>query len=329
MKTDAILTQSKNAYNQWCEQWRAHASHHQKHAPFWPLDDFKNIGVGKALVLAANGYSLETNMDVLVEHRENVDVMCCDKSLGHLIRAGIKPKYCLVCDANVPYKYMQPYRDELSQTILIMNVCANPEWSDNGNWKKKYFFVNMDVIQSEKEFSSLSHCRNTIPAATNVSNAMLTMVTQCSNRGRNNFFGYDKIILLGYDYCWTSDGGYYAYDWEGNGKRNYMKHVYARTRKGDRIAHTSTNLLFSAQWLEKYIKNFKLPVVQCSEPTLLGGAPSRSLESQIAYKYKVGDSDRVKLLMSKRARMSVEMKEMETELKEIGRDHWYNYVSSL
>jgi hypothetical protein len=328
MKTQNVLEQSKTAYKQWAEQWREQAKFHRKHYPFKPLTDFRNIGVGKALVLVANGYSLEKNIDVLKKHMADVDIMCCDKSLGHLIRHGIKPKFCLVCDANVPYKYMEQWKDELYKTTLITNVCGNPEWTENGNWKAKYFFINMDVIQSEKEFMELSGCQNLIPAATNVSNAMLVMATQCSNQARNNAFGYDKIILLGYDYCWTSDGGYYAFDFEGSGKRNYMKHVFLRTRTGQ-FAYTSSNLLFSAQWLEQYIKNFKLPVVNCSEPSILGACKARPLEEQIGYKYKPLDCDRVKMLMSRRDRIGSEMLTIERELKEIGQDHWYNFVGTV
>jgi hypothetical protein len=328
MKSQNVLDQSKNAYGQWAKQWRDHATYHRKHHPFRSLNDLKNIGVGKALVLAANGASLEANMDVLREHHKNVDIMCCDKSLGHLLSNGIHPKFCLVCDANVPFKYMEPYSKELYRTTLISNVCGNPEWTDGGNWRSKYFFVNMDVIQSEKEFCELSGCQNIIPAATNVSNAMLVMATQCNNNARNNFFGYDKILLLGYDYCWLPEGPYYAYDFEGGGKRYYMKHLFIRTAKGKQ-AYTSSNLLFSAQWLESYIKNFKLPVVNCSETSILGACKSRPLSEQILYTYKPLDCDKVKMLMNRRERINLEMLSIEKDLRDIGRDHWYNFVATV
>jgi hypothetical protein len=130
LTSDAILKQSQAAYKQWAPQWREHATFHSKYAmKSW--QDFFAIGIGKACVLAANGWSLELEMDVLREHQKNVDIICCDKSLGHLLRNGIRPTYCLVADANVNYeKYLQPWETELGDTILFMNVCGNPKWTE-------------------------------------------------------------------------------------------------------------------------------------------------------------------------------------------------------
>lgn len=327
-KTLDTINQSKNAYNQHKELWRKHATVHKSFAPFKPISNFMNVGVGRAIILVANGASFEENIETLKANHHGHDIMCCDKTLGHLLNHGIKPHYCLVADAKVNYKkYLEPWKDQLDETILFMSVTANPEWSLNGNWSDRYFFVNYDVIRSEVEFMGLSGCQNKIPAATNVSNAMAVMVTQSENAYRRNFFGYDKIMLLGYDYSWKPDGSYYAFDKNGNGKHNYMRHIYAANRSGEMV-FTSGNLLFSAQWLEQYLVIFHLPAVNCSTEGLLGRVPARPLEKQMPYSFQPQDRAIVLSDMKRREKLMREVREIETRMHKIGDDHWKKYVQT-
>ena len=328
MNAADIKRQSESAYNQWAKQWREHAKYHAKHE-FHPFEDLANTGIGKALILAANGYSLEENFETLKENQDNVDIMCCDKSLGHLISRGVTPTYCLVCDANVDYeKYMKPYEDQLENTILVINICGNPKWTDNGNWKKMYFFANEDILESEKEFMELSGCKNIIPAATNVSNAMVVFSTQSSNKGRANYMGYDKIVLLGYDYSWRNDGNYYAFDKTADGKNNYMRHLYVADLSGN-PCYTSSNLLFSAQWLEKYCRTFSLPVVQCGRHSLLNPGITGKLEDHITYRHQPEDGKIIRDHIRERHNLMMRAKKIEQSIKRMGKDHHFAFVGSL
>jgi hypothetical protein len=331
MKVDAntVVAQSKNAYNQWRDVWRKHAKEHAKFAPFKSLSDFLNVGVGRACLVIANGFSFEENIETIKKYAGNVDILCCDKTLGHLLDHGIKPTYCLVADAVVNYdKYMHKWRDQLDETILFINVCGNPKWSTNGSWKDRYFFANHDVIKSEVEFMGLSGCPNAIPAGTNVSNAMVVFLTQCDNKGRKNFFGYDKILLVGFDYCWRFGKKYYAFDEGGSGKSNYMRHVYCCTRGGE-YAYTSSNLLFSAKWLEKYVNNFRLPVVQCDQGTILTLKYTGVLAEQMQYGFRAEDRDLVRLELAKRDKLLKEAQDIETRVSRIGVNHHYNFIASV
>src|SRR5436189_5678073 len=119
MNTEDILKQSKSAYKQWCVKWRENAKFHAQYKSK-SFDDFRNSGIGKACLLVANGYSFEENLDTIKNNWQNVDVIACDKTLGHLINNGIIPKFVLVCDANVSYElYLKPWEDKLKDTILI------------------------------------------------------------------------------------------------------------------------------------------------------------------------------------------------------------------
>lgn len=329
MDDHAIRKQSEAAYGQWAVQWREHAKHHSKYAmKSW--EDFQNTGIGKAVVCVANGWSLELEMETLKKYQDKVDIFCCDKTLGHLIENGIKPTYVMVCDANVDYeRYLKPYEDQLQDSTLFINVCGNPKWTEHGNWKDIYFFVNMDILGSEKEFSGLSGCQNIMPAGTNVSNAMIILLTQCDNTvGRRNYFGYDKILLIGYDYSWNPEGKYYAYNADGDGKANYMRHIYTRNIAGDYV-FTSNNLAFSAVWLDKYVSTFRLPVIQCTRQSVFLTKYLGVLSEQMQYDFRREDSEKVRSAVRRLKEIANEKNQLTAQMAAIANDHYRSLVQTV
>lgn len=320
MNAHEVLLQSRAAYAQWAPQWRAHAKEHTKY-PMKPLADFQNSGVGRAALLIANGYSLEENLQTVVENQGNVDIFCVDKALAHLVKAGVKVKGCLVMDANVPTaKYLEPIKDQLSEIILFANVCANPKWAELGNWKDRYFIVNRDVCQYEKEFQALSGCPNLQPAGTNVSNGLVILLSQSEGSGPGNFFGYDKVLLLGFDYCWDDDG-YYAFDRTGGGKTHYMRMIYTRDLRGE-LVYTSGNLMNSCRWMDLYIRGAGMNIFQTSRRSLLQARGVRDLKEQMAYLYRPEDSQEVVNLLQYRRDLEEAIKRTTDRVFAIGRDHY-------
>ena len=328
MTENQILLQSKAAYGQWKEQWREHANWNSKHE-MKPLTDFQNTGIGRAVLCIANGFSFEEHIETIRKYQDDVDILVCDKTLGHCLDNGIRPTFVVVCDANVSYeKYLEPWKDKVGGITIFSNVCANPQWTDGVEWKDKYFFVNKDILHSEIEFSKLSGCPNHIPAATNVSNAMVVFLTQSDNEGRNNFFGYDKILLIGYDYSWRVGKKYYAFDEDGGGKAQYMRHVFCKTIDSSE-AYTSGNLAFSAEWLDKYAKTFNLNVVQCSKGSILGARYQGELEHNMKYKFRRGDQKKVADLVPKLNLLKQESRKIENELRKMGQEHHAAAVQSI
>lgn len=320
--------QSLNAYNQWCVQWREHAKFHSQY-PMKPLNDFDLCGVGKALLCIGNGASFEDSLETIKKYQGNVDILVCDKTLGHCLDNGIIPTYCMVCDANVNFeRYLEPHIDKCKNTILFSNVCGNMKWTDPKIWKDMYFFVNSDVLNSELEFSKLSGCKNFIPAATNVSGEMIVLITQCDNSGRRNAFGYDKILLTGFDYSWEYQGRYYSFNEDGDGKTNYMRHLYG-VNQDSQLCFTSNNLYFSMEWLKKYINTFKLPVVNCSKKSILDIGMPGKLEEHMKYTFHREDVHKVKELSDKRKKLHKEMKAIEESMRHIAKNHHLAYVASL
>lgn len=323
----AIEHQSKTAYRQWAEIWRKHAQEHSKFE-MKTLADYENIGIGRAVLCVGNGYSLEREIETIKKYQDQVDILTCDKALGHLLNNGIKPKYVIVCDARVSAeKYLEPWKDQVEGITLFINVCANPEWT-KAKWADVRFFCVMDVINTEKEFMAISGCPNLMAAATNVSNQMVVFLTQSDNNGRRNFFGYDKILLIGYDYSWQHGGKYYAFDEDGGGKANYMRHVYGRNLAGE-LCYTSNNLLFSSKWLEEYIKTFKLPVVQCTKHAMLSGQKQGVLAEQMQYTFQQEDQGKVRSYLRERSELLEAAKSVERKIRDIGRTHYLAYVASV
>jgi hypothetical protein len=328
LNKDQIKRQSDAAYGQWRHQWREHAKTHSKW-PMKPFSDFHNVGVGRAVLCVGNGYSFEEEIETIKQFADQVDIICCDKSLGHLLRNGIKPTYCLVADANVNYeKYLKPWETQVDGTIMIGNVCANPLWAEKGNWKDRYFFAVQDVLQSEIEFCATARCPNTMAAGTNVGNSLIIAVTQSDNSGRKNLFGYDKILLIGYDFCWSRDGKYYAFDEDGNGKSNYMRHCYLMDQRGEPV-WSSTNLIFSAKWLTDYVKAFQLPVVQCSKRSVFATPKRGILSEQMQYRFRPEDGARLNRLLELRHFAEEQKKRLEKEIQGLCRDHWNSYRNTV
>lgn len=325
-----VKEQSKAAYLQHRDIWRKNARDNALREQK-SFEELKHTGIGKAMVLVAMGYSFEQQVETLKKYQGNVDIMCCDKALGHLLDHGITPTYCLIADARVDYeKWMRPWADDprISEVTAILNVCSNPEWAHMPNWKEIYFHVNRDAMEYEQEFLKMTNCPNVVIAGTNVSNAMLVFATQCSERGRQNFLGYDKYILVGYDYCFSHKGGYYAFDWDANGKRNYMKHLYLVDINGNQV-YTSQNLAHSAQWINKYIQTFGIPAVVCADYTLLGKCKKAVLEDQMQYKLDPEDSGIVKKLDKEMRDLHSKIEYTKNKLRVLGEKHYYGFVASI
>lgn len=254
--------QSLQVFGQFGEKvWKPNAKFNSE-LPRKESKDLRNIGLGKFLVICATGESLEDNIDTLKKHRDEIDIMVCDKSFGLLMEQGIKADYCMICDANIPYRYIEKWIDKTDGVKLISTPYANTEWTKP--WKgDRYFYVNKDSIQSEKIFLEIMG-KNTriIPASTNVSNAMVVFMCGYDENTRINFSGYEKIFLVGYDYSWRPKGKYYAY-MDPIPKRHYMNHLILLDLNRDYV-FTSQNLLFSAKWLYDYCYFHNPNVFNCS-----------------------------------------------------------------
>lgn len=288
-----VLNQSRSAFRQWGETWDKHARingeiHKEQGTSH---RDLLYSGAGKTALCIANGPSFEDKIGMIKKYEDNIDIICVDKCFGKLLENGIKPKYVFLADAGISYeKYCKPY--DTSGICLITNVTANVEWTQN--WEGKiYFYVNKDNIKTEERYSAISGCYDSIPASSNVGNSVVVFSTQ--------IMGYDKYILLGYDYCWGPEDKYYAF--EDNDKRYWMSHINMIDKIG-RLVYTSNNLVFSARWMGDFVNNVLRPrgikIVDCSGKGILS-MQTGDLEKHLgdAEIRKLNDLDKQRIVKSR------------------------------
>lgn len=240
-KKETIM-QSKRAYDRWGDLWRLNCQHN-RNLPRIDSSCLANLGIGKNLLLIANGPSLTKQIDLIKKNQEKVDIMCVDKAFQILMEHGITPDFVFLADARVSYEvYCEKWIPNTKNICLVSNVNGNPNWGINWQGKKTYY-VNKDNIKSEKEFGPLSGCTTYIHAASNVSNGQIIY--------GNQILKYDRFILSGYDFSWPLGGGFYAED-NFSTKKEYLNQVRALDIEGNLVC-TSENLSFSCRWVEGFI----------------------------------------------------------------------------
>lgn len=275
-----VLNQSKAVFSQFGEsKWIPYAKKNVE-LPRRDTDELKNSGIGKTMLLCAMGESLEANIDVIKKYRDRVDICTCDKGFGVLYEYGIKADYVMVCDCNILFHHIESHIDATHGVKLLATPYANPTYTRTWNGDR-YFFINVDAINSEKIFIDIFGKLRLMPAGSNVSNAMLIFFSGADNDMQNlNWANYDKYLLVGYDYSWRPNGSYYA--WKNPmPKRYYMHHRTLRDINGDMV-YTSENLKFSAQWMQMYITRFNLPAINCSDRGILDVPFRDTLENQLS-----------------------------------------------
>ena len=275
-----VVSQSNSVFNQFgFSKWIPYAKFN-KYFPHKSGKELYHTGLGKFLLLCAMGESLEANIEVIKKYRDRVDIVTCDKGFGQLLEHGVKADYVVLCDCNIPHRHIEKYINETKDVTLLSTVYANPKW--HYHWKgERCFFINEDSIHTEKYFKEIwgSDLR-IIPAGSNVSNAMLIYFTGCSEFNNENWAGYEKYILVGYDYSWRPLGNYYAW-LNPRPKRNYMNHRTMLDINGDMV-FSSENLYFSAKWLYSYVTTFRVPTVNCSGRGLLDIPARNDLEKELS-----------------------------------------------
>jgi hypothetical protein len=274
-----VIAQSKVVFNQFGESvWIPNAKKNFE-LPHKDAKELISCGIGKVLVLVGMGSSLEEQAATISKYRDRCDVCVCDKGFGPLLDHGVKADYVFLCDANIPFRYIEPYIDKTDGVNLIATPYANPEWTTP--WKgQRYFFVMRDAIESEQNFFKIFGNLRGVPAGSNVSNGMLSFFCGCDEFNDKNWAGYEKYLLIGYDYSWPIKGNYYAW-MNPLAKRHYMTH---RTILDGNMnpCFTSENLYFSAKWMVSYLSKFDIPIVNCGDRGLLLLNSRTNLEKELS-----------------------------------------------
>lgn len=280
LTSDDVRRQSEQVWAQFGERLWIPNSEENCKIPRGNTQKLEHTGVGKVAVMCAMGSSLERHIGAIKKYRDRVDVICCDKAFVPLLEHGVKADYVVVADAGIPFHHIEKRRRDTKDVVLLSTPYASPVWVRM--WEgPRYFYVNKDAIESEKIFKKYFHTDiRVIPASSNVSNAMLVFWTDCEGRRNENWGGYEKYLLVGYDYSWPVFGNYYAWN-DVKPKRYYMNHRTFIDLQ-DTVVFTSENLLFSAKWLYSYVTTFQLPVYNCCEQGILDIPLKSNLEKELS-----------------------------------------------
>lgn len=282
-----VRAQSNAVFNQFGESvWKPNAKFNAG-LKRKDTSDLKNVGIGRVLVLAAMGESAEEALPTLKKYRDKCHIVVNDKSFGYFVDHGVIPDYVMLCDANIKFSWIEKHIQHTESVKLICTPYANTEWTRA--WRgDRYFYVAEDAIGTEEIFLDIfGPSVRVIPAASNVSNAMLVFFLGSSNMANINWSGYDRYLLVGYDYSWRPSAGenglktgkYYAFE-DPRPKRFYMNHRTVLDINRDWV-HTSESLLFSVRWMTTYLQTFRPPVVNCSGRGMLEIAQLDTLENQL------------------------------------------------
>lgn len=263
-----VCEQSKAVYGQFGEKkWKPFSKENANHPLRRDPNELKHCGVGKILVSAGMGSSLESQVDILKKYRNKYDLITCDKGFRALLEHGIKADYVMICDCNILWQKWAPNEADTVGVKLISTPYGNVDWTRK--WRGPiYFYLNRDAIKSEEIFADIIGTQTRmVPASSNVGNAQVVFMIGVDEYNTEPFAGYERIYLVGYDYSWPTDGNYYAWS-NPIPKRHYMT---SRTVVGidGKLALTSENLVFSAKWLKQYIQAIGAPVYNCTPSGLL------------------------------------------------------------
>lgn len=263
-----VKLQSTAVFNQFGRsKWIPFAKENAKHPLRRDAEELRGCGIGKVLVSVALGASTEDHIETLKKYRDRVDIITCDKGFRPLLEHGVKADYVMLCDCNIIFQKWAPSEEDTVGVKLISTPYSNVDWTRK--WRGPiYFYLNRDAIESENIFLEIMGPRTRmIPASSNVGNAQVVFMVGVDEDNPQMFAGYERILLVGYDYSWRVGGNYYAWS-DPRPKRYYMVSRNMLDLSGE-LAVTSENLVFSSRWLSQYVNLCRLPVLNCSGQGIL------------------------------------------------------------
>ncbi|AVQ47704.1 motility associated factor glycosyltransferase family protein [Clostridium botulinum] len=212
-----------------------------------PINNIKNLYKDKSAIIVSAGPSLDKNINLLKEYRENFIIICGLRTLKPLLNIGVKPDFICVLDfGDKIYEIGQPF---LQYDIpLVYHIASNHNFirEYTGN---KIFFNTYDI---EKNYLN------------NLINKKVDTIIQGGSvahicMGLAKYLGCINIIFIGQDLAYTgerlhSDSS--TLKTEGGNIGMYDDNIYVEDINGDKI-RTSFELDSYRRYIEFYISILK------------------------------------------------------------------------
>jgi len=151
---------------------------------------FKNIPA----IVVASGPSLQKNIHLLNDLKNEAILISCGSALGPLRRREIMPHFEVVVDPNpAMYEALKPYLD--SPTCFALSLFSQHRISRECAGQRIYFPVNFDpkVLEDLKRFTQI---QTVLPAMASVATTALFFALH---------LGCDPIIFVGLDLCYADN----------------------------------------------------------------------------------------------------------------------------
>ena len=230
------------------------------------LDGLVGLQKDKPIICIAAGRSLQDDLKLLKEIREEVYIIACSAVVKPLLKVGIKPDLVTIVDMqNSIIKYLDGVDEDLTITIA---TCANKNM-----WELSYNKIICPyVLIPDSYYYNVLKEYNLEPKTT--IGACLTVAFMSIQIA--HLMGASKIILLGQDLCYKDmkthiDNTTFCRDIK-DGQYTQVETIDGKTALVDKQFETM------ASYLEKKINELKLDVINCSKGQHLVGTKEMSLK---------------------------------------------------
>lgn len=193
----------KHYIKAWFENAKANAQRVKDHG--WATAELQDVYKNKTAVLLGASPAINKQIDQLkgIQHDPEFVFVGITSGLKNMISHGIKPKYCMIADADPAIKRFWDGLD-MSQTkgiTLIANICTHPDLLDMWQGDMKFVAIHTDIKKLDRKyrkwFGNLNGCGGLFPALSSQYNTGAAFAVLV--------FGCKVLIFVGNELSFPSD----------------------------------------------------------------------------------------------------------------------------
>ncbi|PIH03771.1 motility associated factor glycosyltransferase family protein [Clostridium combesii] len=212
-----------------------------------PINNIKDLYKGKSAIIVSAGPSLDKNIHLLKEYRENFIIICGLRTLKPLLDIGVKPDFICVIDFGDKIY-------ELGHPFLNFNIPLVYHIASNYNFVREYkgpkIFFNTYNIEKNYLNNLIDQKIDSIIQGGSVAHVCMGLAI---------YLGCNNIIFIGQDLAYTGErlhSNSSTLKTEGGNIGMYDDNIYADDINGNKV-RTSFELDAYRRYIEFYIHMLK------------------------------------------------------------------------
>jgi hypothetical protein len=250
---------------------------------------------GMPVVLVAAGPSLDKNINILKQYKDNVIILCADICTFKLLENDIIPDF--VCNIDSHETVMEFFHGlDTSILNLICPTTAYPKLVNE--WGGKLIFFNQADIPGQDKDKVLSKITKKTGGFGTLFNRFFVGATMLQIA---KILNPSIIMLIGYDFAFTDNKPYcdgttkrrveyenFKHNIEQDLEKRIQEHIDFELGLSDKEYEIDgikikgkTNLDFYAKVFTALIVHYKLPIINCTEGGIFRDIDCINLESAI------------------------------------------------